>query len=66
MLIVYILILVLLIANLKSFISVFLKNGFNNSKGKKHLSLNTFVEPITRSFNAFKYKDFNSIQGIKY
>lgn len=65
MLIVYILILVLLIANLKSFISVFFKNGFNNSEGNKYLSLNTFVEPITRSFNAFKYKDFNSIHGIK-
>ena len=65
MLIVYILILVLLIANLKSFTGVFLKNGFNNSKSNKYLSLNTFVEPITRSFNAFKYKDFNSIHGIK-
>ena len=64
MLIVYILILVLLIANFKSFSGIFFKNGFN-SKGNGYLSLNTFVEPIMRTFNAFTYKEFNSIHDIK-
>jgi hypothetical protein len=58
MLIVYIIILTLFIANIKKFIEIFLKNGFVNSNFK----LNTFVEPILRVFDAYKYKTYD----IKY
>ena len=60
MLIVYIIILTLFIANINKFIKIFLKNGFVNSNFK----LNTFVEPILRVFNAYKYKKYDIIYHI--
>ena len=65
MLLVYLLILVLLIANLSKFVSIFdfkLING--DPESHKYMSLDTFVEPVIRVFNAFKYKNFNEKYNI--
>ena len=59
MLIIYILIIVLLLANINKFRDLF-GMGFNKS-----LSLHTYVEPIIRCFNTFKFKDYNVKYGIK-
>ena len=57
MLIVYILILVLLSANLYHFFKIIRPN--NNDANKNIYYLHTFIEPIIRCFNAFKFKEYN-------
>jgi hypothetical protein len=56
MLIVYILILVLLCANLHSFFKIIRPN---NTADKNIYYLHTFIEPILRCFNVFKFKEYN-------
>jgi len=60
MLIIYIIILTLLIANFNYFKEIFLKNGFV----KKDFHIKTFIEPILRVFNAMEYKDYDDKYDI--
>ena len=65
MLLVYLLILVLLIANLSNFVDIFgLKLINEEETSSKYISLGTFVEPVIRVFNAIKYRKFNESYNI--
>jgi hypothetical protein len=56
MYLIYLFIIVLFIAILREFTKVFnLKIISDNN----YYNLSTFVEPITRGFNMFKYQEFN-------
>lgn len=62
MLIIYILLIVAFINICQNFHSIFYKNAHF---GSNDYNLDLFVQPITRVFNAFKYKKYNSKYKIK-
>lgn len=64
MLTIYIILILAFITICKQFHSLFLKDAEFAPKKSKY-SLDLFVEPIIRGFNAFKYKKFNKIYDIK-
>ena len=62
MLTVYVLLLIALFIICK----IFHKTFFNNTKiGSDNYTLDSYVEPITRVFNALKYKDYNEKYNVK-
>lgn len=64
MLTIYLLLLIAFALICSEFYKLFLKDTeFGSSKSKYNLDL--YVEPFIRSFNAFKYKNYNKIYDIK-